>query len=116
MDGARPALAVIASLLRTGQMQVLTETIEQRRARIDSQIIFLAIHAQSDGNRALYYRHCFFRFRCHSRFGARAFPIPKRERNLRRVDFPNCEPLCGVSLGWRRAAMGISLGVQSRIT
>ena len=49
---ARAALAVIASLLRAGQVQVLTETIEQRRARIDSQIIFLAIHTQRDWNGA----------------------------------------------------------------
>ena len=49
---------------------MLTETIEQRRARIDLQIIFLAIHAQGDGNRTLYCRQCFFGFRRRSRFGA----------------------------------------------
>ena len=49
---ARAALAVIASLLRSGQMQVLAETIEQRRARIDSQIVFLAIHTERDWNGA----------------------------------------------------------------
>src|SRR5882672_11541458 len=126
MHSARPALAMIASLLRTGQMQVLTETIEQRRARIDSQIIFLAIHTQADRNGSFYGGHCFFRSgvaadsardRSPSTGPAEAskFAIPKRERNLRRVDFPNCALACGVSFDWLRSAMEISLHVQSRI-
>ncbi len=124
--GARTALAVITSLFRAGQMQVLTEAIEQRRARIDAQIVLLAIDTQGDRNRALYRGHCFYCFRYRSRFGARAFPntepaeasklaIPKRERNLRRVDFPNCKAARGVSFDWLCSPMEISLRVQSRI-
>jgi hypothetical protein len=42
--------------------------------------------------------------------------IPKRERNLRLVDFPNCELACGVSFDWLCSGIEISLRVQSRIT
>jgi hypothetical protein len=50
VDGARAALAVVASLLRSSQMQMFAETIEQRRAPIDSQIVFLSVYTQRDGN------------------------------------------------------------------
>ena len=36
-DGARTALAVIATFLRTGEMQMLAQRIEQRDARIEFQ-------------------------------------------------------------------------------
>jgi len=97
---ARAALAVIASLLRAGQVQMFTQTIEQRRARIDSQFIFLSIHPQGDGNCAFYRRHCFFRFRVAAGSARARSPnagpaeasklaIPNRERNERSVDCPN---------------------------
>ena len=50
---ARAALAVIASLLRTGQMQMLAQAIEQRRARIDPQIVFLAVNTERYRNSVL---------------------------------------------------------------
>jgi hypothetical protein len=71
VDGARAALAVVASLLRSSQMQMFAETIEQRRAPIDSQIVFLAI-GPAEANK---------------------LAMPKRERKVRRVDFPNSRRL-----------------------
>ena len=50
VHGARAALAMIASLLRAGQMQVFSKTIEKRCARIDPQIVFLPVNTQGNGN------------------------------------------------------------------
>ena len=50
MHRACPALAMIASLLRSGQMQMFAEAIQKRRARIDSQIVFLSVYTQGNGN------------------------------------------------------------------
>ena len=44
VHSARTALAMIASLFRSGQMQMLSKTIEKRGARIDPQIVFLAVN------------------------------------------------------------------------
>ena len=45
---ARAALPVIASLLRTGEMQMLAQAIEQRRAWIDAQVMLLAVNTKRD--------------------------------------------------------------------
>ena len=50
---AGTALAMIASLLRSGQVQMFAETIEKSRARIDPKIIFLSVHTERNGNRIL---------------------------------------------------------------
>ena len=50
---ARAALTVIASLLRTSEMQMFAETIEETRARIDSKIILLTVDTERNGNRIL---------------------------------------------------------------
>jgi hypothetical protein len=89
VDGARAALAVVASLLRSSQMQMFAETIEQRRAPIDSQIVFLSVYTQRDGN---------FSGRSPSAGAigpaeANKLAMPKRERKVRRVDFPNSRRL-----------------------
>jgi hypothetical protein len=44
MHSARTTLAMIASLFRSGQMQVLSKTIEKRGARIDPQIVILPVN------------------------------------------------------------------------
>src|SRR5207237_1095320 len=48
---ARTALTVIASLFGAGQMQMFTQTIEQSGARIDPQIMLLAVHTKCDRDR-----------------------------------------------------------------
>src|SRR5205823_7673984 len=48
VHGARTALAMIASLFRSGQMKMLSQAIEKRGARIDPHFIVLAIHPQCD--------------------------------------------------------------------
>src|SRR2546421_3038323 len=50
VNGARTALAVIASLFRSGQMKMLAQAIEKRRARIDPHFIVLTIHPKRDWN------------------------------------------------------------------
>jgi hypothetical protein len=50
---ASAALAVIASLLRSGEMEVLAETIEKRGARIDPKIVLLPVDPKRDRNRIL---------------------------------------------------------------
>ena len=50
VDRAGAALTMIASLFRSGQMQMLAQTIEKRRARIDPQIVLFTIHPKRDGN------------------------------------------------------------------
>jgi hypothetical protein len=44
MHGARTALAMVAPLFGSGQMQTFAEAIEKRGARIDLQIVLLAVH------------------------------------------------------------------------
>ncbi len=48
---ARAALAVIAPFFRSGEMQMLAQAIEQSGARIDPQVVFLAVHTQCDWKR-----------------------------------------------------------------
>jgi methyl coenzyme M reductase subunit C len=43
---AGSALPVIAALLRAGQVQVLPQTIQQRRPRIDAKDATLPVHPQ----------------------------------------------------------------------
>ena len=74
MHRARAALAVVASFLRSGQMQVLAEAIEQRRARIELQIVLLAVHTQTDWNGAFYCGSCFRLLRYRSGLLAGALP------------------------------------------
>jgi hypothetical protein len=50
---ARTALAVIASLFRSGEMQIFAKAIEKSRARIDPKIVLLAVDTQCDGDRIL---------------------------------------------------------------
>src|ERR1700722_12411377 len=51
MYGAGAALAVVATLLRAGQVQVLAQAVEQGRARIDIEFVVAAVHAQADVHR-----------------------------------------------------------------
>jgi hypothetical protein len=51
---AGTALTMIASLFRTGQMQMLSQTIEKSRARVDPQIVLLAVNTKR-------YRNCVLR-------------------------------------------------------
>jgi hypothetical protein len=44
MHGARTALAVVASLFGSGQMEVLAQAIQKSRARIDPQVVLLAVY------------------------------------------------------------------------
>jgi hypothetical protein len=53
VHGARTALAMIASLFRSCQIQVLSQAIEKSGARIDPQIIFLAVYTKRDWDRIL---------------------------------------------------------------
>jgi len=53
---ARAALTVIASLLRTSEMQMFAETIEETRARIDPQIVLFSVNRKR-------YRDCILRLR-----------------------------------------------------
>jgi hypothetical protein len=50
---ARAALAVIASLLRAGQMQMFPQTIEKSRARIDLKIVLFPVHVEGHWDRVL---------------------------------------------------------------
>ncbi len=47
---ARAALTVIASLFRSGQVQMLAKTIEKSCARIDPKIILLTVDTERHGN------------------------------------------------------------------
>ena len=80
------------------------------------QIIFLAIHAQGDGNRALYCEALFLSFPVSQPIRRRAFPstgpaeatklaIPKREKSSPRRFSKLLSRLCGVSalVGFGRA-------------
>jgi hypothetical protein len=50
MDGAGPALAVVAALLCAGQHQALAQRVEQRSTRIEiAQSVILAIDIESEG-------------------------------------------------------------------
>src|SRR5438477_9209034 len=49
---AGAALPVVASLFRSREMQIFAETIEQCRARIDSQIVILSVYLKLHRNRA----------------------------------------------------------------
>ena len=42
-NGARAALAVIATFFRTGEMQMLAQRVEQRHARIEFERVILAV-------------------------------------------------------------------------
>jgi hypothetical protein len=53
VDGARAALAMIASLLGSGQVQMVPETIEEAGPWIDSQGMFLPVYRQRYGNGVL---------------------------------------------------------------
>jgi len=72
MNGARPALAMIASLLEPVQMHAHGDN-RAASCAIDLQIIFLAIHAQVTESRPLL-QALFLRSGVRSRFGARPFP------------------------------------------
>jgi hypothetical protein len=48
VHSARTALAVIASLFGSGQMQMFAQTIEKSCARIDPQIMLLAVDKKRD--------------------------------------------------------------------
>ncbi len=50
---ARAALAVIASLLRAGEMQMLSQAIEKTRAGIDPKIVLLAVNPKRYRNSVL---------------------------------------------------------------
>ena len=53
VHSAGTALAMIASLFRSGQMQMLAKTIEQSCARIDPKIVLLSVDTERNGNRIL---------------------------------------------------------------
>ena len=50
VHSARAALTVIASLFRSGQMQMFAQAIKKSGARIDPQIVFFAVDAKRDRN------------------------------------------------------------------
>src|SRR6476646_5073743 len=50
VDRAGTALPVVASLFRSREMQMFPETIKQRGARIDSQIVILSIDLELERN------------------------------------------------------------------
>ena len=52
-DGAGAALAVVAALLGAGQAQVLAQGVEQRDARLQLQLVLLAVDLQRDGTVAV---------------------------------------------------------------
>ena len=52
MDGAGAALAVVAALLRAGEVSSFAQAVEQRRARIDVKLVLLAVDPQRDWHRA----------------------------------------------------------------
>ena len=58
MHRARAALAVIAALLGAGQMQVLAQAIEQRRARIEFKRVILAVNFQVNVYRIFHTGSC----------------------------------------------------------
>ena len=45
-DGAGPALPVIAALLRAGELQMLAQCIEQRRARVEIEVTTLTVDGE----------------------------------------------------------------------
>ena len=47
-DTARPAYTLVATSLRSGQQQVVTQYLEQRTPRLDFQRVSLAIDVQVD--------------------------------------------------------------------
>jgi len=53
VHSAGTALAMIASLFRSGQVQMLAETIEKSCARIYPKIILLSVDTELNGNRIL---------------------------------------------------------------
>ena len=53
MHRARAALAVIAAFLRAGEGDSLANTIQQRRARIDSKVVVFAVNPQRDWDSSL---------------------------------------------------------------
>src|SRR5216683_7043372 len=53
VHGARPALPVVAALLRSGEDDDLTEAIEKRRPWVNGKPLLLAVDAQRDRDRAL---------------------------------------------------------------
>jgi hypothetical protein len=53
VDGAGATLAMIASLLGSGQVKMVPETIEQAGPWIDSQTMFLPVNRQRYGNGVL---------------------------------------------------------------
>jgi hypothetical protein len=79
MCTVRAALAVIASLLRAGQVQMFTQTIEQRRARIDSRLYFFPFTRRVTGMRLLP-QALFLSFPGGCRFGAR---VPQTQDPLK---------------------------------
>ncbi len=50
VHGAGTALAMIASLFRSGQVQMLAKTIEKSCARIDPKIMLLTVDTERNGN------------------------------------------------------------------
>ena len=120
VHGARAALAVIATLLRTRQMQMLAEAIKQRGARIDPQIVFLAINPKFHSDGVLRFCRkslCYFLRTlsqcCHGRSAVASKPaMPNRERKVRRVDCPKLNRVAasGLSGVWSRS------DIQPRLT
>ena len=53
MHGAGAALTVIAALLCAGKGDDLANTIQQRRAGIDSKVVVLAVNPQRDWGRSV---------------------------------------------------------------
>ena len=53
MHGAGAALTVIATFLRAGEGDSLANTIQQRRARIDSKVVVFAVNPQRDWDGSL---------------------------------------------------------------
>ena len=54
MDGAGAALAVVAALLRAGQVQVLAQRVQQRRAGVEQQPVIASVDVQRHGHRPRY--------------------------------------------------------------
>src|SRR5687768_14748869 len=52
MHRAGAALSVVAAFLRSSEVNGLAQAIKQRRARVDAQLMILAVDAQRDGDRA----------------------------------------------------------------
>src|SRR5260370_29152205 len=58
MHRASAALTVIAALLRSGQVQGLSQTVKQSRAWVNLHPMFLSIHPQRDRNYSSHLHWC----------------------------------------------------------